>query len=83
MLSRRELIKKIQILQFAAVDLNLFLDTHPDCSQAITDYNQCVQNLMSLKKMYEMHYGPFANFGSATSCDPWAWIDEPWPWEMK
>ena len=30
-----ELMKKIQETSFAVVDLNLFLDTHPDCEQAL------------------------------------------------
>lgn len=79
----RELMSKIRELEFAAIDLNLYLDNHPTCQQALTDYNTISQNLMSLKKMYEANYGPLTNYGTSLSSYPWRWVDEPWPWEIE
>jgi spore coat protein JB len=76
-----ELFKKIHELEFAAVDLNLFLDTHPSNQQALMDYNRIAAELIQLKKMYEMQNGPLTNFGCSPSQYPWKWVDEPWPWE--
>ncbi|NLP46647.1 MAG: spore coat protein CotJB [Epulopiscium sp.] len=78
---REQLLLKIQQLHFATVDLNLYLDTHPACQQALRDYNRYTQELMRLRQMYEMKYGPLTNFGYAPSQYPWQWVNEPWPWE--
>ncbi len=80
-LNREELMLKIQELEFAVVDLNLFLDTHPENQQALMDYNMYTSELMKLKKVFEMQYGPLTNFGYAPSQYPWRWIESPWPWE--
>lgn len=76
-----ELMAKLKELEFAAVDLNLFLDTHPTNQQALMDYNMVSQDLHKAKKIYETKFGPLCNFGHSTSQYPWKWIEEPWPWE--
>lgn len=81
--SREDLLNKIQELEFAAVDLNLFLDNNPTHKQALSDYNKFTEQLINLKKVYESKYGPLANFGSASSQYPWKWVEEPWPWEVN
>lgn len=79
--NRKELLKKIQELEFAAVELNLFLDNHPHNQQALADYNMITENLINMKNMYEAKYGPLTNFGYCPSQYPWKWVEEPWPWE--
>ena len=83
MVNRQALYRNIQELQFACIDLNLFLDTHPDCEQAVSDYNNITMELNKLKKLYEMNFGPLTNYGTSPSKCPWQWIDEPWPWEQR
>ncbi|NLL70682.1 MAG: spore coat protein CotJB [Epulopiscium sp.] len=78
---REKLLRQIQQLHFATVDLNLYLDTHPMCQQALMQYNRYTQELLQLRRMYEMKYGPLSNFGYAPSQYPWQWVTEPWPWE--
>lgn len=79
---REDLLRKIQEVEFAAVDLNLFLDTHPGNQRALMDYNMITSELNRLKRMYEMQYGPLSNFGTSPSKYPWQWIESPWPWEI-
>ena len=79
--NRRELLKKIQELEFAAVELNLYLDNHPECQRALADYNRFTEKLINLKNAYEARYGPLTHFGNTPSQYPWQWVDEPWPWE--
>ncbi|HAN09530.1 MAG TPA: spore coat protein CotJB [Clostridiales bacterium] len=81
-LSYEDLLLEIQKLEFATVDLNLFLDTHPDNQMALNDYNMYTVELSKLKKEYRLRFGPFANFGSAPSKYPWQWVESPWPWEV-
>lgn len=82
-LSREEMLNKIQELEFAAIDLNLFLDNHPNHKQALADYNKFTGELMDLKKNYVSIHGPLSNFGSAPSQYPWQWVEDPWPWEIN
>lgn len=79
----RELLDKIRELEFAAVDLNLYLDNHPMNQQALMDYNTVTKELMELKRMYEADSGPLIHFGCAPSQYPWRWVSEPWPWENE
>ncbi len=78
---RCELMRELQEVSFALVELNLFLDNNPTNQQALADYNMFARKYEELKKMYESLYGPLTNFGYAPSKYPWQWVNEPWPWE--
>ncbi len=82
-MNRAEQIRKIQELGFACVDLNLYIDTHPDDENAINIYNSLACQLENAIKNYEKKYGPLMNFGFGKSSCPWQWIDEPWPWQKE
>jgi spore coat protein JB len=79
--NRDELLKRISEVQFAAIELTLFLDNHPEDQAALQDYNVLAQDLKELFAMHEAHYGPLMAFGCGLSKFPWQWVDEPWPWE--
>lgn len=72
---------ELQQLSFALVDLNLYLDTHPKCQEAVDDYNQLFQKYWELRGFYEKKYGPLSNFGYSPATYPSTWINSPWPWE--
>lgn len=72
---------KIQEAQFAAVELQLYLDTHPEDSAAMTDYHCYSEKLQQLIARYEQEYGPFLNFGHSIS-DTGSWVFQKWPWEL-
>ena len=77
------MLKKIQEMEFVAVELNLYLDTHPCDEDAINDYNCAVEVLKQMKKDYEAEFGPLMNFGwGGFSRMPWQWVEGPWPWEI-
>jgi spore coat protein JB len=80
---RLNMLKNIQKVEFACIDLNLYLDTHPSDQKALMDYNTYTLQLNTLKRQYENIYGPLANFGSSPSQYPWRWIEDPWPWEIE
>ena len=79
--SKQAMLLELQQLSFSLVDLNLFLDTHPDNQQAVADYNQLFQQYWDAKAAYELQYGPMNNFGHCPASYPWSWIKDPWPWE--
>ena len=74
------LMTKISECQFVCVELNLYLDTHPDDENARADYYCYSQKLRQLIDMYEETYGPLMNFGHSptmTGC----YVCSKWPWE--
>ena len=78
-MNREELLRELSALDFMAVDLHLFLDTHPNDHEANVKFNQIVSNANSLRAEYEKLYGPLSSFRSNSPC-PWKWIEDPWPW---
>lgn len=72
---------QIQEIAFAAHDINLYLDTHPNDSNAIRLYNEYNIQEQILNNAYERKYGPIdLSDNEGLSMTPWAWIKEPWPW---
>ena len=59
---RCELMRELQEVSFALVELNLFLDNNPTNQQALADYNMFARKYEELKKMYESLYGPLTEF---------------------
>ena len=76
------LLEEIQAIDFVIVELNLYLDTHPDDFEAIKQFNDNAEKSMKLKLEYEKKYGPLMNFGYSFSNYPFNWIDTPWPWQV-
>lgn len=77
-----EQLEELQAVDFALVELTLYLDTHPNDYQAIQQFNQLAQKRKQLKKQFEAAYGPLEQFGHSYSNYPWNWDDAPWPWQM-
>jgi len=76
------LLEQLQAVDFALVDLTLYLDTHPDDNQAIQQFNQLARQRKRLKKLYESSYGPLQQYGNSYSSYPWSWDNTPWPWQV-
>ncbi len=76
-----ELKRKIQELSFTLVELNLYLDTHPNCLRALALYNKYSSELKALREEYAAKYGPLMNFGTCPAGDSFSWVNSPWPWE--
>lgn len=83
MMERKALMRKIQDVEFALVELQLYLDTHPFDKKALMDFNCYSQQLLMLKQQYDMAYGPLLQYGFSPSPYPWKWLDSPWPWEEQ
>lgn len=81
--NQRQLLHEIQQLEFVAIELTLYLDTHPDEQEPLRDYNRITERLNQLKMQYERLYGPLAAYGVSTSRTPWQWAEQPWPWDIN
>lgn len=79
-MSESELLMQISQIQFICIELNLYLDTHPDDEAAMRDYISYGNKLNELIGMYEERYGPIHGFGhSATETGSWVYSE--WPWD--
>lgn len=79
---RQELLHQIQMVSFALVDLNLYLDTHPQDRDALNYYHQNQALMNQLMERYSTNYGPLTT-ADVNSTNMWTWIEHPWPWEME
>jgi spore coat protein JB len=81
--NRLALLRQIMELQFTAIELNLFLDTHPGDEEALRDIRTVNNKLLPLMSEYEKNYGPLTPFSANIhDREHWTWINEPWPWEI-
>lgn len=76
-----QLLSYIQILDFTLYDLSLFLDTHPNDTEALQYYHH--YNLLRNKSVeeYSALYGPLTAHDACKSETEWMWVQQPWPWE--
>lgn len=77
--SREKMMKELMALEFMAIDLNLYLNTHPYDGKALVIFINTVQRAKILRSNFERMYGPIT--ASASNSYPWPWINSPWPWE--
>ncbi|MBR3383485.1 MAG: spore coat protein CotJB [Clostridia bacterium] len=75
-----ELMTRIGEVQFVCVELNLYIDTHPDDSAAVGDLNSYSALLRELIAEYESEYGPLMGFGHSPM-EAGSWVCSAWPWE--
>ena len=72
-MEREMMLQKLMELDFLAVDLGLYLNTHPTETEAINAYNQAIEAADTLRMKFEAAYGPLCSFRSyaadtAVSC---------------
>ena len=78
---RNRLLMKLSACKFAQYELWLFLDTHPNCAEAMQALNMHRANGMKLKEEYECKYGSLSNPNGNGKC--WCWVNDPWPWDYS
>lgn len=79
-MTQERMLKEIKCLQFAIIELGLYLDTHPDDERALCLHRKYARELKDLQDKYQKVYGPLTiNF----PCNKWRWLEMPWPWERR
>ena len=76
MKTRQEMMEKIKCLDFAIIELALYLDTHPDDERALCLHREYTKEVKELKDKYQKVFGPLTIF---YPCNKWRWLEEPWP----
>lgn len=83
-MGRKEFLKRISEASFALYDLNLFLDTHPDCDEALKLFKSLAFTVETLKSRYQTKYGPLeAKFSSEQTPFDWVAENQKWPWQKE
>jgi spore coat protein JB len=80
-MNRDSLLAQLTALDFMAVELALYLDTHPCEVKVIEKYNSVIREADMIRTEFERLYGPLCSYRSASNVAQWNWIDNPWPWE--
>ncbi|MCI8387419.1 MAG: hypothetical protein HFE63_03000 [Clostridiales bacterium] len=77
-------------LPFAAWELRLYLDTHPDDTKALEAYKQICATVGGCNYACATEAGKSAAIGrDSGDCgcgcggSSWTWVDGPWPWEPE
>lgn len=78
---REILLKKIGTYQFAILDLNIFLNTHPGDGETLMKVREYRKLLTPLIAEYESKFGPLTK--RANTGNTWKWVKDPWPWDME
>ena len=79
-MNQKELYEWIMMLGFCAVDMKLYLDTHPDDEEALNYFNQCNTLYNAAKQSYQEQFG-LLNAFSEQERFSWDWNTAPMPWE--
>lgn len=77
-----QLLGELQAVDFVLVELTLYLDTHPDDTQALTQFAQFQRRKMTLRQQFEHAFGSMIEYGSSANGSTWTWNDAPWPWQV-
>ena len=77
---RTSLLLRITEVSFALDDLRLFLDTHPDCAEALAGYETRMEKRADLLSEYGEKYGGLEQYYPGTG-NGWKWNSAPMPWK--
>lgn len=81
-IDRKKLMQYIEEVSFAMDDLILYLDTHPKDQNALNYYEKLRVLRQQAVNSYTDNFGPLT-FRNVKNCNDWAWVNQPWPWEME
>ncbi len=72
-------LAELQALEFVVLELNIYLDTHKDDTEAFKLFQQFSAMEKAAKAAYESKYGPITKEGAAAA-GSYKWLNDPWPW---
>lgn len=80
---QEKLLYELDSISFAAHELNLYLDMHPEDQSMVTLFNDYRRKLDELTKKYESMYGPLTVNSNEMENKTFSWVNTSWPWEGK
>lgn len=71
----------VQMYDFAAHDLGLYLDINPNDNEIIRKRAEYISMYKQALEQYENNYGPITESSKMLESTPWNWNTKKWPWE--
>ena len=78
---QERMLYELDSISFAAHELNLYLDMHPEDQSMVTLFNDYRRKLEELTKNYESMYGPLTVNSNEMENKTFSWVNTTWPWE--
>ena len=79
---RQQFLLELQMYNFVAHEINLYLDTHPDDEKMIQLYQEYVQKGQQAQDAFEKKFG-ILYVQNTQDHVPFEWLEGPWPWEFQ
>ena len=76
----KTLSEAIMATRFALIELQLYLDMHPESVEALRTYTEYAARLRELTAQYVRNFGPLSMY-DVTGNDGWTWGEAPMPHE--
>ncbi|SFW11476.1 spore coat protein CotJB [Ruminococcus flavefaciens] len=79
---QKMLLSKIKKYDFTLKELNLYLDTHPNCRRGLAMFHKYRKLRENAVDEYTRKFGPLTP-EQVNNSERWTWTDDPWPWERR
>ena len=79
---QKKLLSRIATCDFILTETALFLDTHPDCSEALDFYKKHLEMRRKAAEKYAEKFGMLRH-EDYIGQNKWQWTEGPWPWEFE
>ena len=76
------LLSRRKKYDFTLKELNLYLDTHPNCRRALSMFRKYRELRRDAVQEYNKRFGPLTP-EQVTDTQSWTWVEDPWPWERR
>lgn len=81
MSERERLLRRIAAIDFAIVELHLYMDTHPNAVEMRNKLSEYERKSSELRERYESNFGPLTP--RENEPNGWEWVSDPWPWDNE
>ncbi|MBO7742692.1 spore coat protein CotJB [Paenibacillus sp. MWE-103] len=75
-------LEQLQAVDFAIVELRLYLDTHPGDAEAQAQLDELAGERLKLKEQVEADFGPLCSSEASRAGQAVSWSEGPWPWQL-
>ncbi|MCH5324086.1 MAG: spore coat protein CotJB [Eubacterium sp.] len=72
------LMQQLAAADFFALDMQLYLDTHPDDTKALEIYREAVKQAKACRQAFEASCYPLRATSAGEGCT-WNWLNGLWP----
>ena len=79
---QKMLLSKIKKYDFTLKELNLYLDTHPNCRRGLAMFQKYRKLRENAVDEYTRKFGPLTP-EQVNNSERWTCTDDPWPWERR